>query len=240
MARDYEIIHYLQAQMIALDPKLTSAIVRMHTRLSERKMYSSALSTSVTLFLAMRYLELSPKLILGTIQFQGLSYPHAWIELDGKIFDLATHQDIQHHPVLKEKELTLINPMVNINYEDASRSVCYYPFQFEDLWQLANLYKMVGKTFEMYIDESLYIDILADVCYILEISETPETLDFFRAVAKLETIKDKNDTYDVRESEKVEENQNDSSSSPNTSNVAPTLFERFKKMTRKRERKQIK
>ena len=191
MGHDYNKIHFIQEQMSNIDDKLTATIVRMSNRLSERQIYASALSTSVTLFLAMKYLQLSPTLILGTIQYQGLSYPHAWVELDDKIYDLATHEDIQYHPVLKDRDLKPVDPMVNIGYEEASEEVCYYPFQFGGTWELANMYKTVGKTFETYIDESLNVDVLADVCYILEISEVPENLDFLRAVAKAETIRDK-------------------------------------------------
>ena len=140
--------------MTGLDDKLTSAVIRMHNRLNDRMMYASALSTSVTLFLSMKHLGFEPKLILGTIQFQGLSYPHAWIELDDKIFDLATSQDIKYHPVLKDRELAAVKPMINIAYEEASSSICYYPFQFGATWELANMYKAVGKTLEKYMDES--------------------------------------------------------------------------------------
>ena len=190
MAKDYNIIHYIESKTADMGDKPSSAIVRMINRLIERKSYGSALSTSVTLFLAMKHLELEPKLILGTVQYQNLSYPHSWIELDEKIFDLATYIDIQHHPVLKDRELTLINPQVNITYEDASEEIRYYPFQFGGTWPLADMKRMVGKTFEDYADASPYADIFADVCYILEISEVPENLEFLRAVAKLETIKE--------------------------------------------------
>lgn len=200
MARDYDVIHCIQDQMTSLNPQLTSAVVRMHNRITERQLYASALSTSVTLFLAMKCLKLSPKLILGTIQYQGLSYPHAWIELDDKIFDLATHQDIKCHPVLKDRELESVSPMINIGYEEASATIRYYPFQFGGTWELANIYKAVGKTLEKYMDESLYIDILADACYILELPETPENLDMLREIAKLETIRDKDESGEKKES----------------------------------------
>jgi hypothetical protein len=191
MARDYNIIHFIQNRMDGMDEKLTSTVVRMYNRLEERACYASALSTSITLFLAMKYLRLEPKLILGTIQYQNLSYPHAWIELDDKIYDLATHEDIKYHPVLQDRELTLVDPQINIGYEEASKDICYYPFQFGGTWELANMYKKVGKTFETYADESPYIDIWADTCYILEISEVPNNLDFFRAAAQLEVIRER-------------------------------------------------
>ena len=193
MARNYDMIHFIQERMAGMDDKLISAVVRMFNRLDERKIYASALSTSITLYLAFKYLDLNPSLVLGTIQYQGLSYPHAWVELDDKIFDLATYGDIQHHPVLKERGLGLVNPMINIGYEDAAQEICYYPFQFGETWEMANMKRVVGRTFEAYADESPYFDIYGDVCYIMEISETPENLELLRAMAKLEVIKDKED-----------------------------------------------
>lgn len=191
MSKNYDIIHFIQNRMGNMDNKVTSAVTRMFNKLESRNCYASALSTSITLYLAFKCLEFNPKLILGTIQYQGLSYPHAWLELDDKVFDLATYEDIQHHPVLKERGLKLINPQINIGYEEASQEICYYPFQFGDMWQLNNMQRLVGKTFEEYAKGAPYFDIYGDVCYILEISETPESLDLLGAMAKATYIKDR-------------------------------------------------
>ena len=193
MSRNYDIIHYIQNQMTGMDDKIVSTIIRMFNRLDERHCYASALSTSISLFLAFKYLMLKPKLILGTIQYQGLSYPHAWLELDGKIYDLATYEDIKYHPVLKERELVKIKPQINIDYEDAAKEVEYYPFQFGETWGMSNMKRLVGKTFEMYAEESPMFDIWADVCYILDIPEVLDNLDFLKAVAQLETIRDEDE-----------------------------------------------
>jgi hypothetical protein len=183
-------IHFIQDRMIGMDDKTISVVTRMFTRLDERKCYASALSTSITLHLAFQYLELAPKLVLGTVQFQGLSYPHAWIELDDKIFDLATYEDILHHPVLKERDLRLINPQINIGYEDAAEEICYYPFQFGDTWPMAGMKRLVGKNFIDYAGSSPMFEIWDDVCYILELAETKDNLEMLGTIAKVSYIKD--------------------------------------------------
>ena len=130
--------------------------------------------------------------------------------------------------------------MVNIEYEEASNHICYYPFQFGGTWELANMYKMVGKTFEKYMDESLHIDILADVCYVLEISETPANLDFLRAIAKVETIKDKDESCNVAKTDenedakdKCEQLQNESRSFADcVENLKDELRKSWKKLLR--------
>lgn len=190
MARDYQMIHFIQERMSGLDDKLASIVVRMFNRLESRQLYASALSTSITLFLAFKSIGCSPKLILGTVQFQGLSYPHAWLELNDKIFDLATYEDIRRHPVLKERDLKPIKPQINISYEDASEEICYYPFQFGETWQLASMRALVGKTFDKYIEESQNLNIMADACYVLNKSEIPKNVNLLKDLAKLELIQD--------------------------------------------------
>lgn len=190
MSKNYEIIHYIRDNAKDLDEELVNTLTRMFTRLDERHCYSSALSTSITLCTAFKYFGYYPKLILGTIQYQGLSYPHAWMELDDKIFDIATYEDIQHQPVLKDRELTLINPIINISYEDAAEHIEYYPFQFGETWPMANMKRVVDKTWKEYAEEAPYFDMIGDLCYILEISETPDNVDLLKAIMSMEYIKD--------------------------------------------------
>ena len=199
MSKDYEMIHFIQERAKDVDTKIVNALTRMFSRLEERHCYASALSTSITLFLAIKFLqiEVEPKLILGTIQYQGVSYPHAWLEIDEKIFDLATYVDLKYHPVLQDRGLRLINPQINISYEDASKEICYYPFQFGETWVMANMSRLVGKTFAEYAENAPMFDIYVDVCYILEESEIPENTDFLKEVAKLETIKDYDENGDL-------------------------------------------
>ena len=56
---------------------------------------------------------------------------------------------------------------------------------------MTNLYKMVGKTLEEYIDEAPVDDLFRDACYILDISETKDNLDKLREIAKEVKISDK-------------------------------------------------
>lgn len=197
LMKNYETIHFIQENMQRLNNEAaTSIITRMYNRLEERKCYASALSTSISLYIAMRHIRLDPKLILGTVQFQGLSYAHAWLELDEKIIDLAIHEDVKYHPVLSSRNLETVDPQIYISYEDAAiketktQNVCYYPFQFGDTWEMSNMKRVVGKTFEGYAEESPMFDIWLDVCYILDISETQENIDQIKEIARNICIKD--------------------------------------------------
>ncbi|MBQ8627109.1 MAG: hypothetical protein IJ419_13185 [Agathobacter sp.] len=192
MARDYDTIHLIQDAMKDKDDKMISLFVRMYNRLHERKCYSSALSTSITLQLALKKLGYESLLILGTVAYQDVSYPHIWLEIDQKIYDLAIHLDTQHQPVLLNNDIKVEPPQINISYNDAK--IDYYAFQFADTYIMSDLKRLVGKKYSEYINNAPQFDIINDVCYIMDIPETKEQADSIMDLAEQYTIKDGEET----------------------------------------------
>ena len=192
MARDYDTIHLIQDAMKDKDDKMISLFVRMYNRLHERKCYSSALSTSITLQLALKKLGYESLLILGTVAYQDVSYPHIWLEIDQKIYDLAIHLDTQHQPVLLNNDIEVEPPQINISYNDAK--IDYYAFQFADTYIMSDLKRLVGKKYSEYINNAPQFDIINDVCYIMDIPETKEQADSIMDLAEQYTIKDGEET----------------------------------------------
>lgn len=192
MARDYDTIHLIQDAMKDKDDKMTSLFVRMYNRLHERKCYSSALSTSITLQLALKKLGYESLLVLGTVAYQDVSYPHIWLEIDQKIYDIAIHLDTQHQPVLLNNDIKVEPPQINISYNDAK--IDYYAFQFADTYIMSDLKRLVGKKYSEYIDNAPQFDIINDVCYIMDIPETKEQADSIMDLAAQYTIKDGEET----------------------------------------------
>lgn len=167
MSKDYETIHLIQEQMEDVGDELTNLVVRMYNRLEKKQRYASGLSTSITLFLAMKYLGYNPLLILGTVRFQGVSFPHAWLDLYGNIVDIAIAEDTKYHPVLSEK-VKPVKVQCCRSYDEAELD--YFDFQFSDMWPMHGMKQVVGKTLAEYINSAEEIDILAEVCDILNIS----------------------------------------------------------------------
>ena len=106
-----------------------------------------------------------------------------------KIYDLAIHFDTKYHPVFIENEFKEERPVINANYNDLNLK--YLQWTFDDTWVMTNLYKMVGKTLEEYIDEAPVDDLFRDACYVLDISETKDNLDKLREISKEVKISDK-------------------------------------------------
>ena len=192
MARDYDTIHLIQDAMKDKDDKMTSVFVRIYNRLHERKCYSSALSTSITLQLALKKLGYDSLLILGTVAYQNVSYPHIWLEIDQRIYDLAIHLDTQHQPVLLNNDIKVEPPQINISYNDAK--IDYSAFQLADTYIMSDLKRLVGKKYSEYIDNAPQFDIINDVCYIMDIPETKEQADSIMDLAAQSIIKDGEET----------------------------------------------
>ena len=147
MSKDYETIHLIQEQMEDVGDELTNLVVRMYNRLEKKQRYASGLSTSIT--------------------FQGVSFPHAWLDLYGNIVDIAIAEDTKYHPVLSEK-VKPVKVQCCRSYDEAELD--YFDFQFSDMWPMHGMKQVVGKTLAEYINSAEEIDILAEVCDILNIS----------------------------------------------------------------------
>ena len=194
MSRDYDTIHLIQNALNDKDDKFTDLFVRMFNRLYERKCYSSALSTSITLQLALKKLGYESTLIIGTVSYQNVAYPHVWLEIDQKIFDIAIHLDTQFQPVLKNKEIQVVEPQINVEYNNTD--IDYYAFQFYDTYIMSDLKRVVGKKYSEYIDNAPQFDIINDICYIMDIPETKEQTDALMELAGQYTIKDEEESQD--------------------------------------------
>ena len=193
MSRDYHMLQYIDRQTQDMPTQFQTAIRRIANRIDQRQLYASGLSTGVTLFLAAKLCGLAPKLILGTITHDKVSYTTAWVEIDKKVFDLAVYGDTKYNPYIVDKQSPVL-PQVNLSYLETDP--VYYPRQFAQSYYKdgSGIKKVVGKTFFQYAEENPYFDLFRDVCYILGLSETPENLKAIEKIAKSHIIEDGNET----------------------------------------------
>ncbi len=153
MARDYKMMHYIQSQLAPLgDDKLTYAITKAFNRMCAVGEHNGCLSTSVQFYIVMKYLGYSPKLCYGLV------YPpdrheiyHAWIELNGKIIDVAIFGNANYSPLA---HFTVDKPIVYEEYDSVKEIMEYHPFEFDDDWHNADISVMQGRTIKEYCDLS--------------------------------------------------------------------------------------
>lgn len=181
--REYQIVKQIQRD----EPNklINNILKRLYTKMESNQTYSAALSSSVELFLALKYIGKNPTLILGTCGINAFSFPHAWVELNEKIYDLSIYFDTKNNPVLKDK-CNVVNPQINRTYQNAD--VDYFAFQFVDTWELSDLKRVVGANFKEYCDNNPNNNMWSDICYILDISPVPEKVNKIKELAEKEII----------------------------------------------------
>lgn len=186
--RNYNIINLIRKAVS--DQEISRLFERMFNRMESKSLYAAALSSSVELYLSLKYLGRNPILVLGTVGIDNLSFPHVWIELDQKIYDVAIYFDSKMHPVLKDK-IDVVMPQINRTYDNAD--INYFAFQFSDTFEMSDLKRVIGANMKEYCDNNPTSDMWADICYILGISQIPTKINPIKEFAQKEIIKDKDD-----------------------------------------------
>ena len=188
MSKNYEIIHFIQEQ--APNKTISDIITRLFTRLDAQTIYASALSTSISIVLAAALYDIKADLILGTIGIPGTGscFPSAWVEIDGKIYDLSIYFDTLRHPVLKE-HVAVVKPQINKDYNDTDLD--YFDFQFSDVYELSDIKRTVDKSFKEFCNNSPNgDDIWCDILYAANLNQTQDNLNKLQNLASNILIKD--------------------------------------------------
>ncbi len=100
MKRDYDAIHYIQRQLSGFeDKKMVFAMTKAFNKMYAAKEPDGCLSTTVELFIALKYLGYKPRICYGlVVPPSDYEFYHAWLELDGKIVDIAIYGNAKFSP----------------------------------------------------------------------------------------------------------------------------------------------
>ncbi len=145
--RDYNLIHKIQNAELPNDAE--NVVIRAFNKMNDFRDHNGCLSTSIVIFLALEYLGYNPKLCIGKFWVNDHDFYHAWVELNGKIIDVAIYGNTAYSPYWMDG---VIEPQVNRSYEDAD--VKYEPFVFDDDFKDALISQMMGHSFYNYCESA--------------------------------------------------------------------------------------
>ena len=189
--KDYKSIKYIQKQLLKFnDPKLTNAVTNAFNLIAKYKEPDGCLSTSVELYVALKYLGYEPKLCYGLVFLPNAEEEkheiyHAWLELDGRVIDIAIYGNAKFSPY---SFFDVETPICYEEYENISTIADYHPFEFDDDWKDAMLNKAVGKKITDYCDGSYRAVIWDFICDFLSIPHTEDNKLKLRSIVKGEVI----------------------------------------------------
>ena len=144
----------------------------------------------VELYVALKYLGYEPKLCYGLVflpNAEGEKHEiyHAWLELDGRVIDIAIYGNAKFSPY---SFFDVETPICYEEYENISTIADYHPFEFDDDWKDAMLNKAVGKKITDYCDGSYRAVIWDFICDFLSIPHTEDNKLKLRSIVKGEVI----------------------------------------------------
>ncbi len=71
------------------DDRISDVLCNLNRYMQRKQWWGACHASCSALYVALSELEYSPKLCIGEMMGQGLYFDHSWIELDGKIIDMA-------------------------------------------------------------------------------------------------------------------------------------------------------
>lgn len=145
--RNYEMIHLIQAAGLPKDAQ--NVVVRAFNKMDGTKEPDGCLSISVSLCIALEQLGYSPLLCVGKFWVNGHDFYHAWVQLNGRVIDIAIYGNTAFSPYWRDG---IVKPQVNKEY--AETDVKYEPFAFDDDFKDAMIAQMMGRSFYYYCDHA--------------------------------------------------------------------------------------
>ena len=153
MIKDYEARKYILERASEYgDAKLTCVLVKIFDMICDNKEDDGCLSDSVALLVVLRTLGYDAKLCYGLCTSpEGLDFYHAWLEMDGRILDMAIYGNAHFSPFWLDDRS--IGPYVFENYDDTR--VKYYNRRFDEDWNQCQLYTVIRmRSLKAYIDNA--------------------------------------------------------------------------------------
>lgn len=184
MGRDYEMVKYIRGRMPEYSDQFKNAVVKLFNRMVDYKEPDGCLSNSAMLLACARYCGYDAKLCYGLCSNGTHELYHAWLEIDGKVFDIAIYGN--SHFSLYYLDEPLERPVINCDYQEAP--IKYGRFIFDNDWKEADLSRAEGLSLEKYFDNSEKHILWQYVCGLLDLSPTSLNGDKIRQVIKGITI----------------------------------------------------
>lgn len=189
--KDQRSISYIKSQLSSYnDEKLTNAVLNAFNMMFKYMEPDGCLSTSVELYVILKYLGYTPKLCYGLVflpNSEGEKHEiyHAWLELNNKVIDTAIYGNAKYSPY---SFFDIEMPICNESYEDIRDIADYHPFEFDEDWNGALISKFQGRKISEYCDASPNGFLWDIICMLSDLPRTNENKKHFREVVEGDII----------------------------------------------------
>ena len=154
MSRDYEQLQNIRQAVKEYngDARLLSALERCFNWMCQEEEDNGCLIQSVALYVALKTLQYHPQICYGLCKLpSGQEFYHAWLELDGRVIDIAIYGNIKWSPLSRSEGIAPA-PIVLKPYDQTS--IQYGKYQFDDDWDYASIALVDNMSVAQYIHQA--------------------------------------------------------------------------------------
>ena len=127
-----------------LNCEVSEILYRMYEFIQENKWLGACHACTSIIYVALCEIGLNPELCIGEVESNENYFDHSWIELNGKIIDIAICMTLQ-------KEFMVSQPIImNINIEDNNETSIKYGILWTGLDEEAEI--VLNIPFTLYMD----------------------------------------------------------------------------------------
>lgn len=173
MAKDYNVIHYIQSQVEKYysDNKLSDVLVRSFNLIYNTKQSDGCVSNSVALYVCLKNLGYDPHICFGLCTTKkGFEFYHMWLELECKVIDIAIYGNAKFSFLINGELSEIQMPIILETYNEAN--INYGKFLFDDDWKGDALYTLEKMSLKEYIENAPNNDMKKLFCRYMDISPT--------------------------------------------------------------------
>ncbi len=150
MKRNYTLNKYVRNECsVFLNDKATSGIEKCFDFLYQNEEPQGCLYSSIINFAILSYNGYSPKLCYGLCKNDGNEFYHAWIELNGKILDIAIYGNTNFNPWNLGAKLDF--PII---FKDFNEHIVYNNQKFDSDWPNSGIYNISIQKMSQYIENN--------------------------------------------------------------------------------------
>lgn len=171
MSRDYAALHIIQKQCDTnnITSPLKDYLQRTFNLLCQVQAHDDCLSTTVALFSLCRMNGIDAKICYGLCETdRGREFYHAWLEIEGKIIDLAIYGNLHFSPF--HLEASCSDPVVMESYD--YKPIHYGKFEFDGDWGGAAISIVDKLTIKDYLKAAPQDGMIKYICRIMDKTPT--------------------------------------------------------------------
>lgn len=191
MSRNYEVIHYIQDQLKEFDNNaLTKSVTKLFEKLYNSMMHDACVYATVMLYVIFKYYRIDSTIVYGIAGYESKEYDykfyHVWLEVNGKIVDLAIFGNINYSPRMLYMQLD--KPIVNETYASAKeKNIIYKRYETDKNWKNCKIAVADNETIRQYCDNAPQ-NFWQHICSYLGIGGTPKNVNKLKELVGEEVI----------------------------------------------------